>query len=82
MYLPMLMSLLSQMSRKPQPTEVILYTNLENEIEENRKKLGSIVDSVLFCGRLDLPLCGHRDDAKYHPEVGSYSTGGVGNFVV
>jgi hypothetical protein len=28
-----------------------------------------------------LPLRGHRDDAKYHPEVGSYSTGGVGNFV-
>ena len=25
--------------------------------------------------------CGHRDDAKYHPEVGNYSTGGVGNFV-
>ena len=24
---------------------------------------------------------GHRDDSKYHPEVGSYSQGGVGNFV-
>ena len=78
---PILTSLLSQMSGKAQPIEVILDTNLKKEIEENRKKLGSIVDSVLFCGRLGLPLRGHRDDAKYHPEVGSYSTGGVGNFV-
>ncbi|XP_046854203.1 52 kDa repressor of the inhibitor of the protein kinase-like [Xenia sp. Carnegie-2017] len=37
---------------------------------------------VLFGHRFPgLPLRGHRDDAKYHPEVGQYSTGGVGNFV-
>ena len=27
------------------------------------------------------PLRGHRDDAKYHGEVGQYSVGQVGNFV-
>ena len=32
-------------------------------------------------GRLGLPFHGHRDDSKYHPKVGEYSTGGVGNFV-
>ena len=32
-------------------------------------------------GRLGLPFRGHRDDSKYHPKVGEYSTGGVGNFV-
>ena len=78
---PILTSLLSQMSGKAQPIEVILDTNLKKEIEENRKKLASIVDSVIFCGHLGLPLRGHRDDSKYHPEVGNYSTGGVGNFV-
>ena len=78
---PILTSLLSQMSGKAQPIEVILDTNLKKEIKENRKKLASIVDTVVFCGRLGLPLRGHRDDAKYHPEVGSYSAGGVGNFV-
>ncbi|XP_028394498.1 52 kDa repressor of the inhibitor of the protein kinase-like [Dendronephthya gigantea] len=55
--------------------------NSEKEVQENRSKLASIIDTVVFCGRLGLPLRGHRDDAKYHPEVGSYSTGGVGNFV-
>ncbi len=66
---------------KAQPIEAILDSNIKKEIEENRKKFSSIVDSVVFCGRLGLPLRGHRDVAKYHPEVGSYSTGGVGNFI-
>ena len=78
---PILTSLLFQMSGKAQPIEVILDTNLKKEIENNRKKLAPIVDSVIFCGRLGLPLRGHRDDSKYHPEVGSYSTDRVGNFI-
>ncbi|CAB3986847.1 Hypothetical predicted protein [Paramuricea clavata] len=69
------------MSGTAQPIEVIVDTNLKKEVEENRSKLAPIIDTVLFCSRLGLPLRGHRDDAKYHPEVGSYSTGGVGNFV-
>ena len=32
-------------------------------------------------GRLGLLFCGQRDDSKYHPKVGEYSTAGVGNFV-
>ena len=76
-----LTSLLSQMSGAAQPIEIIIDSCIKKEVEENRKKLAPIVDSVLFCGRLDLPLCGHCDNAKYHPEVGSYSSGGVGNFV-
>ncbi|XP_028417240.1 52 kDa repressor of the inhibitor of the protein kinase-like [Dendronephthya gigantea] len=78
---PILTSLLSQMSGKAQPIELILDTNLKKEIEDNRKKLAPIVDSVIFCGRLGLPLRGHRDDSKYHPDVGSYSTERVGNFI-
>ena len=78
---PMLTALLAQMSGATQPIEVILDKNVKKEIEENRNKLASIADAVLYCGRLGLPLHGHRDDSKYHPEVGQYSTGGVGNFI-
>ncbi len=78
---PILASLLAQMSGAAQPIEVIVDANLKKQVEENRRKLAPIIDSVPFCGRLGLPLRGHRDDSKYHPEVGSYSTGGVGNFV-
>ena len=44
-------------------------------------KLIPIIDTIKLCGRLGLPLRGHRDDSKYHPEAGSYSQGGVGNFI-
>ena len=71
---PILTSLLSQMSEIVQPIEVILDANIKKDIEDNRKKLAPIVDNVIFCGGLGLPLRGHRDDAKYHPEVGNYST--------
>ena len=34
-----------------------------------------------MCGHLSLAFCGHRNDSQFHPEVGSYSKGGVGNIV-
>ena len=40
-----------------------------------------IVDTIILCGQLGLPLGGHRDDSKYHPEVWEYSEGRVGNFI-
>lgn len=78
---PLLTNLLSQLSGATQPIEIIIDSNLKKEVAENRKKLEPIVDAVTLCGRLGLPLRGHRDDAKYHPEVGGFSSGGIGNFV-
>ena len=72
---PILTSLLSQISGAAQSIDVIIDGNLKKEIEENRRILNPIIDSVTFCGRLGLSL------RAYHPEVGNYSTGGVGNFV-
>ncbi|XP_046848832.1 uncharacterized protein LOC124450790 [Xenia sp. Carnegie-2017] len=79
---PILNNICSQMSGVAQPIENILDTNIKLEIEQNRKILKQIVDTVLFCGRLGIGLRGHRDDAQFHPEVGCYSVNGnVGNFV-
>ena len=50
-------------------------------IVENRKKLIPVTDTIKLCGRLGLSLRGHRDDSIYHPVVGCYSAGGIGNFV-
>ena len=30
---------------------------------------------------MGLPFRGHWDDSIYHPNVGEYSSGGVGNFI-
>ena len=44
--------------------------------------LPSIIDTVILCGHLGLPLRGHRDDRKLFPEAGEYSRiSGSGNFV-
>jgi len=33
---------------------------------ENRERLVHIVETILFCGRLRIAQCGHRDDGKLH----------------
>lgn len=64
-----------------QPIEVIIENNVKKEVEASRSKLRSTVDTVLTCFRLGLPFRDHRDGSQYHREIGSFSSGGVGNFV-
>ncbi|XP_057316859.1 52 kDa repressor of the inhibitor of the protein kinase-like [Hydractinia symbiolongicarpus] len=54
---------------------------LQKQVADNRKFLTPIVDTIILCGRVCIPLRGHRDDSKYHPEVGNFSTGSTGNFI-
>ena len=61
--------------------EVMLRKSSEKEVQKNHNKLKPIVDTVILLGRLRLPFKGHRDDSQYHPNVGEYSSGGVGNFI-
>ena len=55
----------------------------KHEVEENHQVLAPIIDAIVTfpLGRLRLLFCGSRDDLKYHPKVGKYSTDGVGTFV-
>ena len=76
-----LSQLISNASGKTQPIDEIMNSSHKKKIEENRNFLIPIVDTILLCGQLGLSLTGHRDDSKYHAEVGEYSTGQVGNFI-
>ena len=58
----------------------ICYTK-ENINMRLKKVLAPKIDTIITLARLCLPSRGHCDDSKYHPKVGEYSTGGVGNFV-
>ena len=51
------------------------------EVSVNRKKLRSIIDTIIFLERQGLALSGQRDDSQYHPDVAEYSTGSVNNFI-
>ena len=73
-----LTSILSHLSGKTQPIQMMIDEN-KKKIISDKKKLIPIIDTIKLCGRLGLAFRGHRDDSKYHPEVGSYSQGGVGN---
>lgn len=43
------------------PIDQQLNTIHQKRIAENRSKLRSIVETVIFCGRQGIALCGHRD---------------------
>ena len=72
---------MSQMSGKSQSIDLLIDSVTQIKVTENRKKLIPIVDTILLCGRQCLPLRGHCDDSQFHPEVGEYFKGSVGNFI-
>ena len=55
--------------------------NINMRLKKTVKYYLPKIDTIITLGRLSLPFRSHRDDSKYHPKVGEYSTGGVGNFV-
>ena len=50
-------------SRSKVLADVIVFGNkLEaKQVQENRKLLGATIETVKFCGRQGLPLCGRRE---------------------
>ena len=78
---PKLEVIFSQIKDSSHEINLLCDRKYKHEVEENRKVLAPIIDTIVTLGRLGLPFRGHRDDSKYHHKVGEYSTGGIGNFV-
>ena len=74
-------AVLANMKGLVEEIDLMIDRNCKKEVEENRKRLAPIIDTVILLGRLGLAFRGHRDDSQFHPNVGEYSSGGVGNFV-
>ena len=73
---------LNNYSGKTEPINAYVNNVVKQQVNENRAVLFSLIDSVILCGHLGLPLRGHRDDFFYHPEAGGKAvTSGVGNFI-
>ena len=60
---------------------VLIDVQLKEVRLKNRVILSSIIETILFLGRNNIAFRGHRDDTKYHAEVGMQSEGQVGNFI-
>ena len=55
----------SVMAGVQQPVHLQLNNDARERVEQNRLKLTSIVKSVVFCGKQNIPLRGHRDDSQH-----------------
>ena len=78
---PILDRVLSNMKGLVEEIDLMINKNCKKEVEENRKRLAPIIDTVILLGRLGLAFRGQRDDSQFHLNLGEYSSGGVGNFV-
>ena len=55
----------AQMEGKERRIEEIVNDTMRKRISENRKKLIPIIKTVILCGKKNIALRGHRDDAKH-----------------
>ena len=59
----------------------MIDASLRKIVSEYRTKLEPIVDTIKLCHMIGIAFGGYKDDSRYHPDVGKYSDGGVGNFI-
>lgn len=59
------LNFLDVMENSSKSVDVALNTALDERKQKNAKILKTIVDTVILCGRQNLPFRGHRDDSKY-----------------
>ena len=55
----------SVIEKKQLPVDQMLSRVRLQQITENRKKIKSIVETIILCGRQGIALRGHRDDSKH-----------------
>ena len=65
------------MSGKQDSISVHLNNTAKDLIARNRRNLQSIIDTIILCGRQNIPLCGHRDTAL---DLERSASDGHGNF--
>ncbi|CAF4804292.1 unnamed protein product [Rotaria magnacalcarata] len=62
-----------------QRVTVLMDKRAHNEIKENRARLRPIIETIIFCGKQNIALRGHRDDGHKIEENGVFSAND-GNF--
>ena len=66
---------------KEVPINKIFDSTHKENIKKAREAITPIVDTLKLCGRQNIPLRGHKDSTKNHPEVGKSGLTNSGNFL-
>ena len=75
-------SFLTELYGKQEPVNIQVTKPTQKKCERNKNVLLSITDIIETIERVGIALRGHRDDSKYHPDVGQPSGhSGLGNFI-
>ena len=62
-------------NNKQQPIDHQLVSAMAQQVQRNREFLKSIIKTVIFCGKQNIALRGHRDDSQHLVQSGNH-----GNF--
>ena len=72
---------LGQMESGHLSVEQRLQSHAANTIQKNRQILSSIIKCIIFCGRQNIPLRGHRSESSPYSGENNFATSGnPGNF--
>ena len=63
------------MNNEQTPIDHQLVSAVAQQVQQNRELLKSIINTVIFCGKQNVALRGHRDDRKHLQQPGNH-----GNF--
>ena len=74
-------AVLSNMKGLVEGIDLMIDRNCKKEVKENRKRRAPITDTIILLERLRLAFRGHRYDSQFHPNIGKYFSGGIGNVV-
>src|SRR5258705_3939459 len=72
-------NLLAVSEKKQATVEIQLNTGLKHQIEENRRRITPVIETIILCGRQGLALRGHRDSGLINTEQPSNEN--EGNFL-
>ena len=77
----LLIRFLDECRGKEVPINKVFDSTHKENIKKAREAITPIVDTLKLCGRQNIPLRGHKDSTKNHPEVGKSGLTNSGNFV-
>ena len=76
-----MLQFVNSMTNKSMPINHIMGKQVSETVARNRKIIASILKPIKLCGRQNLSLRGHRDDAKYLKETNPSNTGNFQAFL-